>query len=153
MGTGNPGLTSSIIYRNVDVVMLVFSVENSHSLDALQDCWVTEFVTYQRITDAAWLVVGNKNDKPLDFDKATLEHLCSRLPDCVSMYASARTGNNIDEVFHLAIRKAYKKRAQKGNLIRLNTARAPRISQTPNSSTGRDSAVGGGKKPKGGCSC
>lgn len=128
MGTNNPGLTSSIIYRNVDAVMLVYSVDNSHSLDALQDCWVTEYTTYQRITDTAWVIVGNKNDRPLEVDQQALDDLCSRLPGCVSMFASAATGNNVDEVFHLAIRKAYKKRAQKGTLIRLNSTRPGRIS-------------------------
>ena len=136
----------------MDVVILVFSVDNSHSLDALQDCWVTEFVTYQRLTDAAWMVVGNKNDKPLEFDKGTLDSLCARLPDCVSMYASAKTGNNIDEVFHLAIRKAYKKRAQKGALIRLNSTKYHTTS-TGNSHSTRDSSTGRKKGEKGGCSC
>lgn len=150
----NPGLTSSIIYRNVDVVILVFSVDNQHSLDALQDCWVTEFVTFQRITDAAWVVVGNKNDRPLEIDKAILEQLCTRLPDCVSIYTSAKTGNNIDEAFHLAIRKAYKKRAQKGTLIRLHSLKpTARNSLASNNTTGNHSDGDGGKVKKSGCSC
>lgn len=148
----NPGLTSSIIYRNVDVVVLVFSVDNQHSLDALQDCWVTEFVTFQRITDAAWVVVGNKNDRPLEIDKAILEQLCTRLPDCVSIYTSAKTGNNIDEAFHLAIRKAYKKRAQKGTLIRLHSLKpTARNSLASNNTTSNHSDAG--KVKNSGCSC
>lgn len=135
--------------------MLVFSVENQHSLDALSDCWVTEFVTYQRITDAAWVVVGNKNDRPLDFDQSSLDQLCSRLPDCVSIYTSAKTGNNIDEAFHLAIRKAYKKRAQKGTLIRLTSRKVNPRTSLQNNHTEKDSVNRGGRgnRGKAGCSC
>ena len=113
------GLPSS--YRNADTVILVYSVDDVQSLQALQDCWLTEYTTYQSISDPAWVIVGNKNDLPLDTEKKTLDRIAGQLPECVCLFASAKTGNNVPEVFEIAIKKALRKRAEKDKTITLHS--------------------------------
>lgn len=114
-------------YRNVDTVMLVYSVDDIQSLQALQDCWLTEYTSYQNITDPSWVIVGNKNDLPLDTERETLDMIAGRLPECVCLFASAKTGKNVPEVFEIAIRKGLKKRTEKEKTITLHSE--PRTSR------------------------
>ena len=113
------GLPNS--YRNADTVMLVYAVDDLQSLQALQDCWLTEYATYENIADPSWVIVGNKNDLPLDTEKETLDRIAGQLPDRVCLFASAKTGNNVEEVFEIAIKKALKKRAEKDKTIDLHS--------------------------------
>ena len=98
-------MTAPNFYRNVDAVILVYSVDDQNSLEALQDCWVTEFATYSDVSETNWIIVGNKNDLRLEIDQTTLKDLSSRLKGSVSIFASAKTGKNVQEVFHIAVKK------------------------------------------------
>ncbi len=103
----------------MDVVILVYSVENQQSLEALQDCWVTEFATFSDISDTNWIIVGNKNDLRLDIDQQTIKDISQRLPNSVALFTSAHTGNNVKELFELAIKKGHEVRKRKEGTINL----------------------------------
>ena len=128
-------MTAPNFYRNVDAVILVYSVDDQNSLEALQDCWVTEFATYSDVSETNWIIVGNKNDLRLEIDQTTLKDLSSRLKGSVSIFASAKTGKNVQEVFHIAVKKGHDTRKKKEGTINL---------KEKNSQTARQS---------GGCKC
>ena len=97
----------------------MYSVNDQHTLEALQDCWVTDFAIYGDISATSWIVVGNKNDLPLDIEKSTIDDLNRRLGNSVSLFASAKTGKNVKEVFHIAVKKAYERRKVKEGTLNL----------------------------------
>ena len=107
-------------YRNADAVMLVYSVDDSSTLEALQDCWITEYSNYQDVDTTSWIIVGNKNDLPLEIERKAIDSLNRRLLDtATSFFVSAKTGNNVKEVFHVAIKKAHERRKLKEGNINL----------------------------------
>ena len=106
-------------------MILVYSVENQQSLEALQDCWVTEYATFSDITDTNWIIVGNKNDLRLDIDQQTVKDISQRLPHSITLYASAHTGNNIKELFEIAIKKGHEVRKRKEGTINLKEQKRP----------------------------
>lgn len=103
----------------------MYSVENQQSLEALQDCWVTEFATFSEISDTNWIIVGNKNDLRLDIDQSTVQDISQRLPSSFTFFASAHTGKNIQELFELAIKKGYEVRKRKEGTINLKDHKKP----------------------------
>ena len=114
----------------MDAVILVYSVENQQSLEALQDCWVTEYATFSDITDTNWIIVGNKNDLRVEIDQQTVKDISQRLPNSVSLFTSAITGNNIREVFELAIKRGFEVRKRKEGTINLKETKNPMSSRT-----------------------
>lgn len=132
-------------YRNADAVILVYTVDDHQTLEALQDCWVTEYAmaTYEDIANTSWIIVGNKNDLPLDIDKTNLDTLSQRLGgQAVSLFASAKTGNNVKDVFELAVKKGHERRKLKEGT--LNLADKP---------ASLKKGGGGGGGSEGGCAC
>ena len=137
-GYSSHGKSVPNFYRNADVVILVFSVDDSHTLEALQDCWIADFAVYADVADASWVIVGNKNDRPLDFEQHYLDNLAQRLgKDTVSMFASAKTGNNVELLFEVAIKKGYERRKRKEVTINLKEEKKPHNrSETRQTSSG-----------------
>ncbi|XP_019864308.1 PREDICTED: probable Ras-related protein Rab7 [Amphimedon queenslandica] len=136
-------------YRNADVVILVYAVDENPTLEALQDCWVTEYASYQDVTSTSWIIVGNKNDLPLDIDQKNLDHLVQRLggpSEVVTLFASAKTGKNVKEVFEIAAKKGHDRRKMKEGTLNLADRRAIK----PKSG---GAAAGGGSSRSGGGGC
>ena len=139
-------------YRNADAVILVYAVDENPTLEALQDCWVTEYASYQDVTSTSWIIVGNKNDLPLDIDKKNLDQLVTRLGgpgEVVSLFASAKTGNNVKEVFEIAAKKGHDRRKMKEGTLNLADRRAIK----PKSGGGGGAAGGGNSRSGGGGCC
>lgn len=63
--------------------------------------------------------MGNKNDLPLDIEKSTIDDLSRRLGNSVALFASAKTGNNVKDVFHIAVKKAHERRKIKEGTLHL----------------------------------
>lgn len=102
--------------------MLVYSVDDNSTLEALQDIWVTEYAYYQEIETTSWIIVGNKNDLPLEIDRKSIESLNRRLLEtATSFFVSAKTGNNVKEVFEVAIKRAHERRKLKEGRVSLGT--------------------------------
>jgi GTPase SAR1 family protein len=106
-------------YRNADAVILVYSVDDHNTLDALQDCWITEYATYEDVSATSWIILGNKNDQPLEIDQKLLENFRTRLGDVTCMFVSAKTGNNVQDAFHIAVKKGRERRKLKEGAINL----------------------------------
>ena len=80
---------------------------------------MAEYATFNDIADTNWIIVGNKNDLRLEIDQQTVKDTSQRLPNSVTLYASAHTGKNIPELFELAIKKGYEVRKRKEGTINL----------------------------------
>ena len=98
-------------------------MNDQHTLEALQDCFVTEYATYADISATSWIIVGNKNDLPLDIEKSVLDDLSRCLGKSVALFASAKTGKNVKEVLHIAVKKAHERRKQKEGTFNLKEER------------------------------
>lgn len=101
-------------------------MNDQHTLEALQDCFVTEYATYADISATSWIIVGNKNDLPLDIEKSVIDDLSRRLGKSVAVFASAKTGNNVKEVFHIAVKKAHERRKLKEGTFNLKEEQSNR---------------------------
>lgn len=134
-------------------MILVYAVDDKQTLEALHDCWVTEYISYQgyqEVSNTSWIIVGNKNDLPLDIEQSDVDHLVQRLGgagEVVSLFASARTGKNVKEVFEIAAKKGHDRRKMKEGTLNL----ADKKSIKPKSGGGGGGGGGGESRTGGGC--
>ena len=93
-------------YRDAQVVILVFSLCNQLSFNALEN-WINE-VKENTVVDPTFICVGNKCDLRPIVDKSEIKGFVER-NNIRYFETSAKTGTNIFELFQYAAEEAFKK--------------------------------------------
>jgi len=117
------------LYRRIDVAILVFSVEDTSSLQGLR-YWLTELERHGPTDDISKfpvLVVGNKSDVTANQRTVTMKAAkiwCLTNGDLPYMETSATSGVNVEETFKEGVKlclRQFKKtlRVQRKNTLRL----------------------------------
>lgn len=103
--TGGQDRFHSIItsyYRNISYLIIVYDITNLDSFNSIKDI-IRNYRHYTNNYDTPMLILGNKNDlKPREVDLTLLEQLALEY-DCLYQECSAKTGENIDNIYDIII--------------------------------------------------
>ena len=106
-------------FKNVDVVLFVFGMNDKDTFDTIKD-WMELFKSnnnkYEYIPK---YLVGNKNDLEINVEQNLVDEFVkeNKIP---FMSTSAKTKNNIDELFEDIGKKLYFNYKQKGDIGQTN---------------------------------
>ena len=92
-------------FRNVDVVLFVFSLEDKDTFDKIKD-WMELFKNNSSKLDIPKYLVGNKNDLEIKVEQSLIDEFAKE-NEIPYMSTSAKDNNNIDELFEDIGKKLY----------------------------------------------
>jgi len=100
-------------YKNADVVLFVFSMNDKDSFDTINE-WMESFKNNNNKIDIPKYLVGNKNDLKIYVEQYLIDKFVgeNKIP---FMSTSAKKKNNIDELFEEIVKKLYINFLKKGN--------------------------------------
>jgi len=102
-------------FKNVDVVLFVFSMDDKDTFDRIKD-WMELFKSNNNKKDEDVLkyLIGNKNDLEINVDQSLIDEFVQE--NKISfMSISAKAKNNINELFEEIGKKLYTDYLNKGN--------------------------------------
>ena len=102
-------------FKNVDVVLFVFSMDDKDTFDRIKD-WMELFKSNNNKKDEDILkyLIGNKNDLEINVDQSLIDEFVQE--NKISfMSKSAKAKNNINELFEEIGKKLYTDYLNKGN--------------------------------------
>ena len=100
-------------FRNVDAVLFVFSLDDKDTFDTIKD-WMELFKNNSSKQDIPKYLVGNKNDIEINVEQNLIDEFVKE-NNIPYMSISAKTKNNIDELFEDIGKKLYFNYQKKGN--------------------------------------
>ena len=100
-------------FKNVDAVLFVFSMDDKDSFDTIKD-WMELFKDNNSKEDIPKYLVGNKNDIEINVEQNLIDEFVKE-NNIPYMSISAKTKNNIDELFEDIGKKLYFNYQKKGN--------------------------------------
>lgn len=91
-------LLHKVYYNGANGVVLIFDLTRSHTLMNLKD-WYKELLKYQ-LDKVPIIIVGNKSDlKERAVLEPQMDHLAEQLGVTHTFMTSAKTGDNVDQIF------------------------------------------------------
>ena len=97
-------------YNNTDGVILVYDISNERSFSKIQ-YWINEIKSNSNIDNSTFILFGNKNDleeeRKVSFEEGKEYAEQNRFQ---FLEGSAKTGNNIKELFTMLVKNIMKKR-------------------------------------------
>ena len=100
-------------FKNVDVVLFVFSMNDKETFDTIKD-WMVLFNNNNSKEDIPKYLVGNKSDLEINVEQSLIDEFVkeNKIP---YMSTSAKDNKNIDELFEEIGKKLYFDYQQKGD--------------------------------------
>ena len=100
-------------FKNVDVVLFVFSMNDKETFDTIKD-WMVLFNNNNSKEDIPKYLVGNKSDLEINVGQSLIDEFAkeNKLP---YMSTSAKDNKNIDELFEEIGKKLYFDHLKKGD--------------------------------------
>jgi len=105
-------------YKNVDAVLFVFSLDDKDTFDTIKD-WMELFKNNNNKEDIPKYLVGNKNDLKIKVEQNLIDEFVNE-NKILYMSTSAKTKNNIDELFEEIGKKLYCNYQLKGDIGQTN---------------------------------
>lgn len=107
-------------YRDADAFLVVFSMADLRSFNSLDD-WINTIQTGCN-GDPLIIFVGNKIDEECVIDKEIVREYCNQLDKHV-FFCSAKTGENIEEIFEHLVRFLPDKQEKNKKTIKIEQIR------------------------------
>lgn len=85
-------------YRDAHGAMLVYSVEDSYTFENLNN-WIVDASPYINPDIFEWALIGNKCDLNNEIEKGRVEARLQQLEANIFYHVSAKTGENVMQVF------------------------------------------------------
>ena len=102
-------------YRRAAGALLVYSVDEPHTFEKLQE-WITEATHFVKPPQVfKWALIGNKCDLSNEIESTRVEARCEQLQTKLSYTVSAKTGKNVMKAFKALIAAVHKDNEQEHN--------------------------------------
>ena len=103
---------SASYFRNVDVVLFVFSLDTKSSFDGMQE-WINTFKENNAGTYVKKMyLIGNKNDLPQNIEQNEIDEFAKK-NELLYMSTSAKSKNQINELFQIIGEDLYEESKKK----------------------------------------
>ena len=130
-----------MFYRQVDAVILMYSVADEYTFDGLE--YIASVARDKLVTNSegstVWALFGNKSDEPVEIKdlEEKVEELSRRVTGATALrnlhfLVSAKTGKGVKEALDAVIREVHRQRKAVGSIRRNQgmTIRRPALNST-----------------------